>query len=283
MRIAMLISALTLASTTLWADPTGWSASSSYGVGAQVIYQGKTYQALQAHTAQLDWTPVATPALWQLVAPGMPTTGCPAWQEGLTYQVGASVSYNSKYYVALQMHTAYVGTGWNPAATPALWQAVANCPTPTLPTSEVINGVTVPPDPGAAGKQTLQGIDADGDGVRDDVQRFLAQQYGDDLKTYNSAKKVAISLQKEIEVGSGNDREAARKQFNQYIIAMACLRQARGDVNNYSRSEQDSKVNKKLFALVDNTPARLAAANHADDLSAGMVFMGINENKLICE
>ena len=30
-----------------------------------------------------------------------------------------------------------------------------------------------PPDPGETGKQTIQGIDSDHDGVRDDVQRWI--------------------------------------------------------------------------------------------------------------
>ena len=35
----------------------------------------------------------------------------------------------------------------------------------------------LPPDPGEAGKQTLAGIDSDGDGVRDDVQRWISISY----------------------------------------------------------------------------------------------------------
>jgi len=32
----------------------------------------------------------------------------------------------------------------------------------------------LPPNPGEAGKATLQGIDSDNDGVRDDIQRYIA-------------------------------------------------------------------------------------------------------------
>ena len=41
----------------------------------------------------------------------------------------------------------------------------------------------LPPDPGAAGKATLAGIDAGGDGVRDDVQRWIALTYPNSQKT----------------------------------------------------------------------------------------------------
>ena len=36
----------------------------------------------------------------------------------------------------------------------------------------------LPPDPGPAGKLTLDGVDADKDGMRDDVQRWIATEWG---------------------------------------------------------------------------------------------------------
>ena len=36
---------------------------------------------------------------------------------------------------------------------------------------------TLPPDPGKAGKQTLMGVDSDGDGLRDDIQRYIYLTY----------------------------------------------------------------------------------------------------------
>ena len=39
--------------------------------------------------------------------------------------------------------------------------------------------ITLPPDPGEAGKQTLEGIDSDNDGVRDDLQREIVFMYPD--------------------------------------------------------------------------------------------------------
>ncbi|HEX3763718.1 MAG TPA: carbohydrate-binding protein [Kofleriaceae bacterium] len=41
-----------------------WAPSTSYQVGALVTFQGATYQCVQAHTSQADWTPSAVPALW---------------------------------------------------------------------------------------------------------------------------------------------------------------------------------------------------------------------------
>jgi hypothetical protein len=39
------------------------------------------------------------------------------------------------------------------------------------------SGSALPPDPGEAGKQTMLGIDSDGDGIRDDVQRYIYLTY----------------------------------------------------------------------------------------------------------
>lgn len=59
----------------------------------------------------------------------------PVWQEGSTYTAGTVVSYNGQDYTALVTHTAYIGTGWNPAASPTLWKATGNSTPTTAPTA----------------------------------------------------------------------------------------------------------------------------------------------------
>src|SRR5688572_12980807 len=54
----------------------------------------------------------------------------------------------------------------------------------------------LPPDPSDAGKVTIEGIDSDHDGVRDDVQRFIAGAYPDSPKiqlllTYVAKNKLS--------------------------------------------------------------------------------------------
>ncbi|PJE64720.1 MAG: hypothetical protein COU90_00395 [Candidatus Ryanbacteria bacterium CG10_big_fil_rev_8_21_14_0_10_43_42] len=53
----------------------------------------------------------------------------------------------------------------------------------------------LPPDPGEAGKVTLEGIDSDGDGVRDDIQRYIALTYLDSEKTRAALTQLALSIQ----------------------------------------------------------------------------------------
>ncbi|MFG1955525.1 carbohydrate-binding protein [Micromonospora sp. NPDC048830] len=60
----------------------------------------------------------------------------PAWAEGTSYPAGSRVTYAGRLYEAIQTHTPPPGSGWNPAATPALWRDLGACdgspsPTPT--------------------------------------------------------------------------------------------------------------------------------------------------------
>jgi hypothetical protein len=53
----------------------------------------------------------------------------------------------------------------------------------------------LPPDPGEAGKQTLEGIDLDNDGVRDDVQRYIGYQYPQPNALRASLNQYAAAFQ----------------------------------------------------------------------------------------
>jgi hypothetical protein len=67
----------------------------------------------------------------------------------------------------------------------------------SLPTTVAVApvGVILPPDPGPAGMQTLAGIDSDGDGVRDDVQRWIAVTYASSVKIQSALTQYVKSLQ----------------------------------------------------------------------------------------
>lgn len=70
----------------------------------------------------------------------------PTWAEGRTYTVGTQVTYGGRLYQALVTHTAHVGAGWNPAATPSLWRDLGACTgTPTTPPPATTPPPTSPP------------------------------------------------------------------------------------------------------------------------------------------
>lgn len=53
-----------------------------------------------------------------------------------------------------------------------------------------------PPDPGEAGKKTLEGIDSDHDGLRDDLQRWIYARFPNDPKKRAALRQMAVSYQK---------------------------------------------------------------------------------------
>lgn len=171
-----------------------WAEDRAYQRGEVVMYQGQTYTALVAHTAYVgtNWNPAATPSLWQkggtcggphptptsaptptptLTPTPTPTMSpiptptptndpgtCQVWTEGRAYKRGEVVMYQGQAYTALVDHIAYVGTNWNPAGTPTLWQKGGVCngvqptptptltPTPTPTQSPVPTPTPTPPD-----------------------------------------------------------------------------------------------------------------------------------------
>jgi hypothetical protein len=63
---------------------------------------------------------------------------------------------------------------------------------PAITINVTVTGtLPLPPDPGPAGMATLNGIDSDGDGVRDDVQRYIALIYPSSAKTRSALTQLA--------------------------------------------------------------------------------------------
>ena len=98
-------------------DATGvleWVVGESVGVGTRRVYDGVTYECLQSHVTQSDWTPPAVPALWRaVVAPSA------EWTAGVVYAVGDEVTYQGVLYRCRQAHTSL--PGWEPPNVLALW------------------------------------------------------------------------------------------------------------------------------------------------------------------
>ena len=65
----------------------------------------------------------------------------------------------------------------------------ANATTP-LPV-DPFHGLVVPPDPGAAANATVAGVDTNQNGIRDEVDRYIAQTYGEEPTKFVAAQAVA--------------------------------------------------------------------------------------------
>ena len=95
-----------------------WATGKSYIIGDRVQYMGTLYKCVQAHTAQTDWTPDATPALWVTVS----IDEYPEWVQPTgahdAYNTGDKVSYNGKHYISTIDANTYAPDvyGWEEAA-----------------------------------------------------------------------------------------------------------------------------------------------------------------------
>ena len=102
-----------------------WAAGRSYAVG-DIVRHGENsvgdpqlYKVVQAHTSQADWTPEATPALYD--AFGLDEAGYPLWSQPTgahdAYNAGDIVDYNGTLYKSL-----IDGNTWSPEAYPDGWE-----------------------------------------------------------------------------------------------------------------------------------------------------------------
>ena len=94
-------------------------------------------------------------------------------------------------------------------AVPGTWTGRA-------PKMEVINGITVPPEPAPAiNNATLAGVDVNNNGVRDDVERVIAAKLP--ISKNAAANSYARTIQKGM-IAPTTDPSTAKKQ----LIAMNC-------------------------------------------------------------
>lgn len=102
-----------------------WEAGRAYAVG-DILQHGtnsvgdpQLYKVVQAHTSQADWTPEATPALYD--AFGLDESGYPLWSQPTgvhdAYNAGDIVDYNGTLYKSL-----IDGNTWSPEAYPQGWE-----------------------------------------------------------------------------------------------------------------------------------------------------------------
>ena len=116
-----------------------WEAGKSYAVGDILSYgtnqvgDPQLYKVVQAHTSQANWTPDATPALYN--AFGLDESGYPLWAQPSgahdAYDQGDIVNYNGTLY-----QSTINGNVWSPDVYPAGWTVYEATPKPEEPEPE---------------------------------------------------------------------------------------------------------------------------------------------------
>ena len=136
---------------------------------------------------------------------------------------------------------------------------------PTGPTADCIPRerlANLPPDPGREGEKTLGGIDSDGDGVRDDVQRYIALNWGHSERAVRALSGVAKAVQMEVLTGDSVSRYEAKRLAEKFVM---------NPVNCFSRSVDAGVVGfsalEQVVKKVANTPER-SRRKHSFEYSA---------------
>lgn len=125
-------------------------------------------------------------------------------------------------------------------------------------------GDDLPPDPGEAGKATLEGIDSDGDGIRDDIQRYIALTYPNSQKTRAALRQYTVALNKA--VLESPDEKSALNNTEFMHRGQECVW--------YIHDEQSIRITDLLVAEYLNTLERSRAYLDYNDKLGGHVFGG---------
>lgn len=128
--------------------------------------------------------------------------------------------------------------------------------------------LNLPPDPGEAGKITLEGIDSDNDGVRDDVQRWIVLRYPNSEKSRTAFKQVSIDFQSTLL--TANDKEGSIEATRKFLRSRECVYHVL-DANPSNLSQIKLDLD-QLRSVVLNTKLRSDAHMLSDKNFSGQVY-----------
>ena len=155
--------------------------------------------------------------------------------------------------------------------------AAGTTPTPTpTATPTPTPTVSLPPDPGEEGKRTLEGIDSDKDGLRDDVQRWIYFRFPNSEKARAAFRQTAIDFQTALL--AYNDKERAVQAFHSYGRSVDCLVYVIGG-DSIEDLQQAFAIKTDLKLLFINTPQRSDAYLVANSHFSGQIFRGLPEGE----
>ena len=135
---------------------------------------------------------------------------------------------------------------------------------PRLPVELTFSSVSLPGDPGEEGKKELLGIDRNQNGVRDDIERYIAFAYPDSEKQRMALEQSARGLQAYLR--DHESKPLTRENGKASDKSIDCLNHVFS--GNLDASD---KAGEALEALFLNTKARSRAYRKADVQMGGYV------------
>lgn len=132
----------------------------------------------------------------------------------------------------------------------------------TLVAPQLINGVAVPPEPPPElNNATLAGFDTNGNGVRDDVERFFVTRYSKNRPVSAAALRSASGDQSVLTLSLASKEQAVQTLRNNLVSGVCAARAFRAE-----GLDATEELN-WLFAKTYNTASRLSALNAVDALA----------------
>ncbi|GGY58603.1 hypothetical protein GCM10011297_34080 [Bacterioplanes sanyensis] len=115
-------------------------------------------------------------------------------------------------------------------------------------TIKEIDAQKLPPKPKFfAARETIEGIDTDGNGVRDEVEHALYELYGENFQLYRASLWRAYGLQRTMEVANYEDQVELTHARKEFLKMIACFIKYSGtpgyDVGDYRSSIQSFVAN----------------------------------------
>lgn len=134
----------------------------------------------------------------------------------------------------------------------------------------------LPPHPGPAGNATVGGVDSNGDGIRDDIEIFIAENYGYSERAVRALRSIARDVQRDL-VDPPKTPEEAVARVN-----------ARRSIACYVRTvDEETQLSKDplmdVIAETVNTPERFERFRRKEKLLAGQVSEGVDPRLTIEE
>jgi len=114
-------------------------------------------------------------------------------------------------------------------------------------TLDDVLGKNLPPDPGAEADKTVAGVDANKNGIRDDVELAIFKEYPNSAKTRAVLLQYALALQMEV-VQPIVNKETVIAVAQDSGRAHLCV----GEVTSRSDIEKFLSATKKLYTFVED-------------------------------
>ncbi len=124
--------------------------------------------------------------------------------------------------------------------------------------------LNLPPDPGSAGDATIEGVDVNDNGIRDDIERWIALTYQDSDKTRQALIQNYYPLQNFMIHAREGDRDAVYNDMSSMQRAGECL--------DYIRPDDAYLLIEELQAQIVNTSDRVYAYQDSSRMLGGGSF-----------